>query len=38
VEFLAPQTVSVVSTFLDDSIPTFQYSDNVKCRTNEGIK
>jgi ATP-dependent Clp protease ATP-binding subunit ClpA len=35
VEFLAPQTVSVISAFLDDSIPTFQYSDNVKCRTNE---
>lgn len=37
VEYLAPQTVSAVSAFLDDSIPTFQYSDKIKCRTNEGI-
>lgn len=37
VEYLAPQTISGISAFLDDSIPTFQYSDKIKCRTNEGI-
>lgn len=35
VEYLAPATISVVSSFMDDSISTFEFYDGVKCTTNE---